>query len=130
VIIPSATLGLQYRDNTDTANHLRIAVQAFDLYKAETGSYPADKNPSVIPPEMADYYFPYFKIDDWWREKTKLGGRWDWDNGYNFSYSISVSGPTVSTSQLERYDQLVDDGDLNTGRLRLVGGQLHFILEE
>ena len=130
VIIPAATLGLQYRDNTDTANHLRIAVQAFDLYKDETGSYPVDKNPAVTPPEMAGYYFPYFKIDDWWSKTTRLGGKWDWDNGYNFAYSVSISSPTVSASQLEDYDRLVDDGDLGTGRLRLVGHQLHFILEE
>ncbi len=130
VIIPAATLGLQYRDNTDTANHLRIAVQAFDLCKDETGDYPADKTPSVTPPEMAGYYFPYFKIDEWWSQKTKLGGRWDWDKGYHFAYSVSISAPTVSSEQLEQYDKLVDDGNLSTGRLRLVGHQLHYILEE
>ncbi len=130
VILPAVTLGLQYRENTDTANHLRIAVQAFELYKDEVGNYPADKHPAATPSEMAGYYFPYFKINDWWSEKTKLGGRWDWDNGYHFAYSVSISSPTVSSSQLERYDKLVDDGDLSTGQLRLVGNQLHFILEE
>ncbi len=130
ILVPSVKLGLQYRDNTDTATHLQVAVQAFELCKAETGSYPVDKNPAVTPPEMAGYYFPYFKIDKWWSKKTRLGGNWDWDNGYNFTYSVSVSGPTASSSQLKDYDRLVDDGNLSTGRLRLIGSQLHYILEE
>ena len=105
-------------------------MEAFELYAAETGGYPPDKGPGVIPPEMVDYYFPYFNID-WWTGTTELGGNWDWDNGYDgFNFSVSISSPTRSQSQMQDFDRLIDDGDLTTGNFRQVGTQYHYIIED
>jgi type II secretory pathway pseudopilin PulG len=131
VMVPAVQRALRGRANGQTAYQLRCAVEAFEMYAGESGSYPPDSYPGVIPPEMADYYFPYFKITEWWPLATELGGAFDWDVGYHgFAASVSISSPTASQQQLQEYDQLIDDGDLDTGRLRLVGNQLHFILEE
>jgi prepilin-type N-terminal cleavage/methylation domain-containing protein len=128
-LIPAINAAIRGRENAECARKLRAAVEAFSLYAADTGGYPADKNSGQIPPEMADYYFPYFKID-WWSETTALGGRWDWDNGYHFNFSVSISVPTRTQEQLTEFDRMIDDGDLNSGNFRKVETQYHYIIEE
>lgn len=130
-LIPAFNVALRHRQNAECASHLRRAVAAFELYRSEMGGYPPDQ---VVPTQttvaaMADY-FSSLRID-WWGETTSLGGRWDWDIGYHgFAASISIWKPTVSTAQLTEFDKLVDDGNLSTGKLRLVSTQFHYILEE
>lgn len=131
VMVPAINMAMQYHDNSDVAHKLRTAIQAFELYRSEEGGYPADQ---VVPSEttvadMADY-FDYFGID-WWGEKTKIGGRWDWDVGYHgFAASVSIWSPSVTQKQLEKLDKMVDDGGLTTGSFQLVGTQYHYILED
>jgi prepilin-type N-terminal cleavage/methylation domain-containing protein len=132
MLTPAIGLAIRSRQNAECARKLRLAVQAFDLYASETGSYPPDQD---VPGEtsvaaMESYYFPYLKID-WWGEATELGGRWDWDVGYHgFNFSVSIWGPTASTAQLTEFDRLIDDGNLNTGNFRKVGLQYHYIIED
>jgi len=128
-IIPAIRLAIRSRENARAASKLRTAVTAFTMYRSEMGSYPADKNPSQIPPEMTDY-FAELNIDDWWSSATELGGYWDWDNGYHYKYSVSISTPTKSTEQLTEFDKLIDDGNLSTGFFRRSSSQYHYILEE
>ncbi|HNX52789.1 MAG TPA: type II secretion system protein [Pontiellaceae bacterium] len=128
-IVPAAKLALRSRENAQAASKLRQAVAVFELYRSENGSYPADKNPGEIPPEMTDY-FADMKITNWWSSATELGGNWDWDNGYHFKYSVSISAPTKSTVQLTEFDRLIDDGNLATGKFRQSGTQYHYILEQ
>jgi len=129
VMIPVTTIALRSRENSRTASRLRTAALAFTTYRSEMGSYPADRNPGIVPPEMVDY-FTEFGIDNWWTAKTDLGGRWDWDNGYHFKYSVSISTPARSSEQMTEFDKLVDDGDLATGIFRRVDVQYHYILEQ
>ncbi len=125
----AVTHAIQSKENAQAASKLRTAVMAFTLYRSEMGSYPADKNPGQIPPEISDY-FSEFNIDDWWSSPTELGGGWDWDNGYHFQYSVSISAPTKSIDQMTDFDKLVDDGNLSTGKFRKVGSQYHYIIEQ
>ncbi len=127
-IIPAVKLALRSRENAQVASKLRQAVAAFELYRSENGMYPADKNPGVVPPEMVSY-FSDMKITNWWSSTTELGGNWDWDNGYNFKYSVSISNPTKA-DQMTEFDQLIDDGNLSSGIFRRVGTQYHYILEK
>lgn len=128
-IIPAINMAIRHRENSLCASHLRTAVATFEMYHSEVGNYPADKTPGEIPPEMNDY-FSELNIDDWWSRPTELGGSWDWDNGYNFKYSVSISSPTKSSDQLVDFDRMVDDGNLSTGKFRKVGNQYHYILEQ
>lgn len=129
ILVPVVNVAIRSRENSQCASHLRTAVAAFTMYRSETGSYPADKNPGQIPPEMTDY-FAQLQITNWWSRATELGGQWDWDNGYNFKYSVSISSPTKSTDQLTDFDRLIDDGNLAAGKFRKVGSQYHYILEQ
>lgn len=131
--VPTIDLTRRSRENAQAASKLRRAVAAFEMYRSEMGRYPADRNPGVIPPEMVGY-FAELNIDDWWSSATELGGGWDWDNGYNFKYSVSISAPTKSEAQMKEFDSLVEKpgegGDLSTGFFRKVGVQYHYILEK
>jgi len=127
-MIPAVNKALERRDGARAASRMRIAVNAFELCNAEDGSYPPDKNPAQIPPEMIDY-FANLGID-WWESNTPVGGRWDWDQGYHFAYSVSISAPTASAKALQDLDAMLDDGDLETGTFRKVDSQYHYILEE
>lgn len=128
ILIPISKKAIEYKENSEVAHKLRTAIQAFELYRSEEGFYPPDKNPGITPDGM-DEFFDYFNID-WWDETTEIGGMFDWDNGYNFPYSVSISKPTKSLSQLEDFDKMIDDGNLATGNLRAVGNHYHYILEE
>ncbi len=128
VIVPAVNSAKKSRENAQAASKLRRAVAAFEAYRSETGSYPADKNPGQIPPEMTDY-FASLKIN-WWSSGTELGGGWDWDNGYNFKYSVSISAPTRSVEQMQDFDKMIDDGNLSSGKFRKVGTQYHYIIEQ
>lgn len=128
-LLPAIRHALRQRENLNAVNQLRSALSAFELYATEKGNYPPDKNPSQTPPEMQDYYFPYFGID-WWADETPLGGTWDWDNGYHYAYSVSIHAPDRSEKQLRDFDAMIDDGDLDTGNFRKQGSQYHFILVE
>jgi len=127
-LIPAAARGVRSRENARAAAKLRTAVAAFEMCRSETGNWPADRTPGVVPPEMTGY-FEALNIDDWWSSATELGGGWDWDNGYNFKYSVSISSPTKSADQLLDFDRIIDDGNLNTGNFRRVGSQYHYIIE-
>lgn len=131
ILIPAVRFAMQTRRNAEAATMLRTAVQAFEMYRSEQGHWPPDQ---IVPgqttvPLMEDHYFPYFGID-WWGDETPLGGRWDWDVDYNFAVSVSIWRPTASQAQLRRFDRMIDDGDLSTGRFRRVGTQYHYILVE
>jgi prepilin-type N-terminal cleavage/methylation domain-containing protein len=128
LIVPAVQQAICSRENAQAASKLRRALVAFELYRSEMGSYPADKNPGQIPPEMIPY-FADLKIDSWWSSGTELGGGWDWDNGYNFKYSVSISAPTRSSGQMIEFDRLIDDGVLTSGNFRSVGSQYHYIIE-
>jgi len=137
ILIPSVNMAIRGRQNAECARKLHAAAEAFALYRSEVGSYPADRNPGIIPPEMAAYYFPYYKIS-WWTSATDLGGLWDWDElkysatwgGHSPIISISLSNPTADTEQMRDLDGLVDDGNLSDGRFIQIGTQYHYILED
>lgn len=131
LVLPAINKSIQRRDNALCASKLRIAINAFELCRSETGTYPEDVNRSVIPPEMSDYFTSLGM--DWWTEKNELGASWDWDKNNNFAYSISFVDPSagISEKQLLEFDALMkDDGNLTTGRFRKVGTRYHYILEE
>jgi prepilin-type N-terminal cleavage/methylation domain-containing protein len=130
ILIPAVNFARENRENALVASKLQTAVEAFELYASEVGSYPADVGPGVIPPEMQNYYFPYFKIN-WWTLTTEVGGNWDWDVGYHgIDFSVSICAPTRSQGQMEALDRAIDDGNLNTGTFRKVDDQYHYIIED
>ncbi|MFA6174092.1 MAG: type II secretion system protein [Kiritimatiellales bacterium] len=130
-IVPAVNLATRSRENGQAARKLQTAVEALELYASERGDYPADVNRGIIPPEMAEYYFPYYKID-WWDDVTELGGQWDWGhNQLGATATVAIVAPTRSTGQMTEFDRLIDDGNLNTGKFRYDGDKhYYYIIQE
>ena len=130
ILVPAISTAMKQRDNAQAASKLRRAVMAFDLYRSEMGHYPEDVGAGITPPEMV-HYFAEMGIDEWWEQATELGGKWDWDDGYHFAYSVSIHNPSCDFKQLKNFDSLLDDdGDLETGKFRRVNSHYHYIIEE
>lgn len=128
-LAPAVGHSLRQRENLNAATQLRAALSAFEMYAAEQGRYPAGQLPGQLPPEMAGYYFPYYKID-WWNRPSPLGGAWEWCASPPDAYSISICAPERSNKQLAALDAMLDDGDLSAGRFRRRAGACHFIVKE
>ena len=93
------------------ANDISKACNAFELYSIERGTYPPDTMPRIIPDGMQEF-LPRMN----WAEPTPIGGYWDWDNGqFGHVAGVSVYKPTCGDLQMVKIDELLDDGDLDTG---------------
>lgn len=99
--------------NTRFLNDLRVIRDAIEVYTLEKGRYPVDGN-AGFPPELNPLFPP-----EQWSKPTPIGGVWDWDyKQFGFTAGISVYQPTVSAQQMQEIDQMIDDGNLNTGIFR------------
>jgi prepilin-type N-terminal cleavage/methylation domain-containing protein len=112
--IPAFAHARETARNARFAADLRVACDAFIEYAADTGRYPPDTTPGIMPNGMADYLRRVH-----WYETTAVGGQWDWDNGqFSVKAGVSVYEPTASQEQLERLDAMIDDGSLSSGSFR------------
>ena len=118
------------------ANDFRTFATAIQTRAHESGSWPAEVAPGVVPPGMTPEEFKY---DDWMRV-TPIGGKFDWENnqihsGSKFRAAIAVTAtsdaPLVIDAELFlAIDQAIDDGDLTTGIFRIGnGGSPLFVIE-
>ena len=127
--IPAFQRVRQASENSRIVNDYRIFAQAFEVYTAENGTWPANVGAGVVPPGMSGT----FKTDVW-QSVTAIGGRWNWDKGnFGITAGISISSCTASDAQLTAIDAKIDDGDLTTGNFRKVSSsptRVMLILEQ
>ncbi len=106
------------------ANNFRTYAAAFEIYLMENGVWPQDVNRGVVPPGM-EGALPRFT------EPTIVGGNWDWDYRVSgITAGVSLIGSNADQDLLRRFDRILDDGNLATGRFRLNGARAILILEE
>ena len=114
IVVPLVLSAWERTQNTRFVNDLRIAVNAFEQYNIETGLYPPDRTPAVMPPNMSDYLT---KMK--WTENTVIGGQWDWDYmQFSCTAGVSVYSPNASDDRMTDIDKIMDDGDLSSGIFR------------
>ncbi|HBE69684.1 MAG TPA: hypothetical protein DDW52_16180 [Planctomycetaceae bacterium] len=105
-----------------SVQQLQIIVRACEVHRASSGSWPPNVHWGVVPPEIADNLGP---VDF---STTPLGGAYDW-NGPGTSLSawgISirfVRSSDAPLTDLLAVDAELDDGDLSTGAIRMLGGR-------
>ena len=120
---------------TAVVNDLRAYSTALITYNLQNGRWPADTAPQEIPPEMVGSLPKAFTM------KTPIGGVYEWDydvspNGFYTKAAISIVGTsdypmTDDLDLLEMIDREMDDGNLNTGNIRLGStNALVFIIEQ
>ena len=108
---------------TVIASDFRAFAAAFEAYAQERGNWPAEADAGVIPPEMEGRFAPTA-----WTRITPLGGRYNWEfeqlhNGARPKAALSISATAdapilISEETLRIIDQLIDDGNLDTGSFR------------
>ena len=126
IAVPGFARARERSINTRFAADLQAAKSAFIEYSADHGKYPPDTSPGVVPDGMADYLKRIA-----WTEPTPVGGQWDWDNGvFGFKAGVSVNQPTASSGQMLAIDQMIDDGNLDTGDFRSRSGGYIGIIEQ
>lgn len=125
IAIPNFAKARANTQNNRFAADLKTASGAFMTYAIDHRNYPADAQPSMIPGGMADYLgrMP-------WSEINTLGGRWDWDfRQFGCTAGVSVYQPSADFVQLQRLDQLIDNGDLDTGNFRARAAGYIWVIE-
>lgn len=105
------------------AEGLRNYARAFEVYAIEEGQWPADTLPTRIPPEMAGRLSRF-------DQKSVIGGRWDWEhNASGVTAGVSHRLGGVDRDLLRAVDKQLDDGNLSTGKVRLIyPHQLTYVL--
>ncbi len=112
--MPALVRAKRRAQNVRFINDLRIFSGAFEVHALEAGAWPPDALRGVVPVGMTGE-FDAIK----WAGPTPVGGRWDYDaNNFGVVAGVSVVDPTVDVAQMREIDDLIDDGNLNTGFFR------------
>ena len=108
------------------ANDFRTFAQAFETHALQTGGWPPNAGSGAIPTGMSGSF-----KEDVWRATTAIGGRWNWEfNRSGIMAGISIAGFTCTEAQLIAIDAKLDDGNLETGTVRLTtSDRFTYILE-
>jgi type IV pilus assembly protein PilA len=123
IAIPAFLSSRTRSQATALANNFRVYSQAFEVFATDTGKWPPDSNPGGIPTGMEDSLRS-------WNEPTPVGGQWDWDRGVlGINAGVTLINSTASNAVLERIDEILDDGNLSTGRFQKLGNGVTLILE-
>lgn len=126
VALPAFMRARKRAQNTRFIAAMKVAADAFQMYSFERSGYPPDVGPTQIPEGMAPYFgkFP-------WTQPTPIGGTWDWDFGsIGVRAAVTALQPAAAAEQCIQIDEMMDDGNPETGSLRYSGNRLYFILEE
>ncbi len=125
IALPSFVRARENAQNGRFIADLRTARGAFAQYSIETGKYPPDDFPGVVPAGMGEYLRGMK-----WAEETSVGGQWDWDfQTMGVKAGVSALGVRASKAQMQRIDQQIDDGNLATGAFQDKGSRYMWILE-
>lgn len=123
IAIPAFMSSRTRSQATALANNFRVFSDAFEVYATENGTWPPDAGPGGMPTGMAESLRK-------WNEPTPVGGQWDWDRGVlGISAGVTLINSNAPDSVLERIDDILDDGNLSTGRFQRLGNGVTLILE-
>jgi prepilin-type N-terminal cleavage/methylation domain-containing protein len=122
IAIPSYMRARRRGQTGALMNELRTTADAFQIYLSEKRTLPlGDGSFSTVPAGMANY----MPNPSTWTTVPPGGGYWYWYNVgrevWGFSGLIGVYNPRFSPEQLDQIDSSMDDGDPNTGGIRVAG---------
>jgi hypothetical protein len=112
----------------ECARKIIQAADAFDFYAGAFGYYPQSQRDARETEKVMTGAFAVFDID-WWESATELGGEWGWFNNGKTS-SVVISGDRISERKMVLLDQLLDDGDLESGLFRRCCSRYHYFIKE
>lgn len=107
--IPSVRTATHRATATVTASDLRKFGDAIELYSTSSGSYPNTMTYTRVPEEIANY-LPKAWLDG--------GYSWFYINSSRYTY-IYVYDLKFTAEQAVQLDQMIDDGNIGNGRVRV-----------
>jgi prepilin-type N-terminal cleavage/methylation domain-containing protein len=123
--IPALKRVQRRSQNSRFVNDLRVFTQAFEAFAAETGRWPANVGPGVVPAGLTGA----IQISVW-TAPTVLKGSWNYDRNINgIAVAVSLSQSPVADAQMQEIDTMIDDGNLTTGNFRKISDRFMYILE-
>jgi len=112
-----------------TSEDLHAIANALSMYMAGHGSYPVD----VGRTQVVSVLIPYFKSDNPFSKTAPIGGAYDYEGPPNWNpvqISIRKNGSNAYTDEMAlRLDEYMDDGNLNTGKIKLVGNRISYDID-
>ena len=114
-------------------NDFRVFVQEFHTYELDFGTYPATQTAEAFPIGMED------RMSHRWLEPSVIGGSYHWiysgddaDDRYAYIEVTRNSSDLlrINRGRLIEIDEDLDDGNLETGKLRLIDLNIRFYVEQ
>ncbi len=109
-------------------SEFKLLETALLAYNLENESYPVDKHPGILPPEIADLVHTNFFSDS-----TPMGGVYDYEGppAWNIAgVSVRNAGYDNGAKEWSVLDGILDDGNTSTGKFRLERGWYVYIVDE
>lgn len=127
IALPAFQRARERTQNTRLANDLKQFSGAFENYNLENGVWPDDETEGVLPAVMAGYIVP-----EKFEARTVYGGNYDWEGPGAFSFvaGVSIRNSFLEDDQATSIDEIIDDGNITTGRFRNESGAYVLVLEE
>ena len=111
-----------YRDRAAASNlagTFKVLRYGYLNYYREYSAWPPDNDGSTGQPYRAQRFFE----NNVYEQATPIGGRWNWNymGGTNADvciYNIGASPSAGTTAIMTRCDEIVDDGNIQTGTMK------------
>ena len=97
------------------ASDLRILSGQFEGYHFSNARWPVSTDPGELPPEMEGYV-----SDRVFSQPNAVGGQWMWYDDDETGIGVSYGGTDRELVLYRSIAERIDDGDLFTGRFKLV----------
>jgi len=125
--VPAFAKVRQNSKTTRFVHDLRSFSYAAENYMLESGKLPPDTASGAFPEELVGYI-----SSTQFEKETPLGGQWDFERDTGeFASSFGAHGLTAPIGEIERVDEMLDDGNLATGSFREIAeGRYYLVLVE
>ena len=113
------------------ATDLRTFGISFEAYNSTYGCYPPDSH-NESPNNLKNGYGTenYLPIGAW-INPPYWGGFYKWEGPDNYPFAgISLFNTSATNSTMVRLDQLMDDGNLSSGKFRTESGRYTYIVSD
>lgn len=122
IAIPAFSKVKRSSENARFMNDLRTFKDALVTCVMETGNMNQGSGSGTVAADLRPYV-----NEGVWQQGSSIGGQWDVEyNKSGITLGVGVHGFTVPADQIEEIDESFDDGNVNTGKMRLITGDRYY----
>jgi hypothetical protein len=109
-------------ENARFMNDLRTFKDALVQCVMQTGDMDQGSSSGTLASDFEEYVNASL-----WQEGPNIGGQWDVEyEKSGVTLGIGVHGPEISAERIEEIDASFDDGNVNTGKMRMIAGDRYY----